>query len=111
MIYTLYSDGQPVVTGDEYRVRETIEILLEHKIGISVSLQEHADEEGYSFYLHSDNDEDLSESALKRLDEEYGINTHDDENSEFAICKLLKLTIKEHLLSALDIDIDLQMKG
>jgi hypothetical protein len=105
MIYTLYSDGQPIVTGDEYRVRETIEILLEKKIGIYVSLQESIDEDGYNFYLHSSNDEDLSQAALNRLNDEHGINTHDDESSEFAICKLLKLTIKEHRLPYVDIDL------
>lgn len=94
MTYVLKQNGETLRKGHEADVREVIERLLEDRVGVFVSLQENV-EEGYHFYLHSDNDDDLTEGELTMLDAHYGINTHDEEASEFAIRELLKITIEE----------------
>lgn len=91
--YALYQNGVIIYTGNEWFIREQIESLLEEKINIFVSLQENT-EEGYEFYLHSDNEDELSQEHLNLLNDHYGINTHDDESSQYAIENLLSIKVK-----------------
>lgn len=94
--YVLKQNGTPLFTGNEWDVREKIEELLEQRVGFFVSLQENTEEPGeYHFYLHSDNDEDMTEEDIETLNDHYGINTIDDENSEFMIKQLLNIEVEE----------------
>jgi uncharacterized protein YegP (UPF0339 family) len=93
--YTLKQNGAVVLTSDQYTVREKIEELLQERLGLFISLQEFTEEGRYEFYLHTDNDEDISSHILDRLDDEYGINTHDEKASEFAIKELLAIEVEE----------------
>lgn len=94
MAYQLLQNGQPILTGDEFIVREKIEELLEERIGFFVSLQENTDDDEYHFYLHTDNEQDVSDEDWPVLTEQYGLNCWDDENSEFLIKQLLNIEVR-----------------
>jgi uncharacterized protein (DUF1697 family) len=94
-VYQLKQGDNLLFEGHEADVREKIEELLEERVGMFVSLQENVDEDEdtYEFYLHTDNDEELSEKQLDILHDEYGIDTMNDANSEQAIKNLLNIDV------------------
>lgn len=94
-IYELTQNGQHVLSGNDCHVSEKIEAMLQERLGFFVSLQPYTDDDEYNFYLHTDNEDILTEEQLNMLDEEYGINTHDEENAELQIKQLLNIDVKE----------------
>jgi hypothetical protein len=91
--YVLTQDGKPVKHGDQYAIREMIEYLLEKELGFFVSLVEYTEDGEYEFYLHTDNEEDISMKNLIHL-ANLGIAVHDDAASEKSIKKLLRIDVK-----------------
>lgn len=90
--YELIQGNTAVCQGDEYLVREKIEELLEAKTGIFVSLQENTDD-GFSFYLHSEAADDMTDTEWNTLTATYGIS-HDEDAAETAISRLLGIRIQ-----------------
>lgn len=68
-MYQVERDGEVLVKGDEYKVREYIEELLENELGFFVSLQENIDEEDLMMYIHTDNYDELTDEQLERLEQ------------------------------------------
>lgn len=69
-------------------IREEIENRLERILGFFVMLQECEDEDEFLVYLHSDNEDDLTDEQLNKL-EEYGIVIDKDEETSKEIMELL----------------------
>lgn len=90
--YQLIQGNQPICQGDEYLIREKIEELLEAKTGIFVALQENTDD-SFSFYLHSEAADDMTDAQWNTITGTYGIN-HDEDLAEAAISKLLGIHIQ-----------------
>lgn len=73
MYVLTHAEGQ--VIGSAELIRETLESLLEEKLGFFVMLQED-DEEKFVIFIHSENDEDLEDKQLNEV-ESLGLNNWD----------------------------------
>jgi len=67
-MFKVFQEGKLLVSGDQYKVREYIEEILEQRLGFFVSLQENTDDDEYEVYLHTDNYDELEDEQLERLD-------------------------------------------
>lgn len=93
--FQLFQGDVLLVESDECTVREKIEVLLEEKTGVFVSLQENIDDEEFEVCLHSDNWDDVDEEELDSLQQQLNVELGDDSAVDTAIKQLLNISVKE----------------
>jgi len=67
MEVVLFKNNIPVLRGKQEKIRETIESMLESRIGMYVMLQESTDDGDFQIYLHTDNYDELTERDIQQL--------------------------------------------
>lgn len=93
--YRLLQNGKVLFTGPAPDVREKIEELLREKFGFFISLRESTEIGEFQFFLHEDNDTNLTEKQEELLRDHYGIDTMNEESSEREILNLLNIKIEK----------------
>jgi hypothetical protein len=87
----LSKDCYILITGNADQVREWFEEQIEDAVGFFVMLQENTDD-GFTIYLHSDNEDDLTEEQLQQC-KELGLDPWNDAESWEAIQRILGVPV------------------